>query len=233
MFEPRAFDEKAQGQDALIGALLSRDMKAFEEALADPDVDPNHWYGKPYWSTCLQLAARSEGCEAFVLALLRAGAGDLRYRSRPRPSDAAPRFTKLIAEAAAGDAAPPLNGDLHDFLSLLLAAPPGACVCGAQAATAAAAAAAAAAGADAGARAAAGPEDDHGGGGGGGGEVKPEHVLGLWLREMSRALRDTAEHMRRELRAVAERVEQLAERVAAVERAQQRTNDILLHATKR
>ncbi|GLG94558.1 Protein of unknown function [Gryllus bimaculatus] len=50
---------------------------------------------------------------------------------------------------------------------------------------------------------------------------------------MSRALRDTAEHMRRELRGVAERVEQLAERVAAVERAQQRTNDILLHATKR
>ncbi|GLG94559.1 Protein of unknown function [Gryllus bimaculatus] len=123
-------------------------------------------YGKPYWSTCLQLAARSEGCEAFVLALLRAGAGDLRYRSRPRPSDAAPRFTKLIAEAAAGDAAPPLNGDLHDFLSLLLAAPPGACVCGAQAATAAAAAAAAAgaAGADAGASGG-GAEDEHGGGG--------------------------------------------------------------------
>ncbi|XP_066992516.1 uncharacterized protein [Anabrus simplex] len=79
MFEPKAFYEPSTAQVELMEALQRRDLPTFEALLAEPSVDPDHWYGKPYWATCLAVACRERDCEAFVLALLRAGAGTTKY----------------------------------------------------------------------------------------------------------------------------------------------------------
>ncbi|XP_049771501.1 uncharacterized protein LOC126145244 [Schistocerca cancellata] len=91
MFEPRATCECSEAQMELIQALERRDLSAFRELLARPDVDPDHWYGRPYKGTCLMIACSEPGAEPFVVELIKAGASRHCYprhstASAPRPS---------------------------------------------------------------------------------------------------------------------------------------------------
>ncbi|KAJ9601038.1 hypothetical protein L9F63_000773 [Diploptera punctata] len=58
-------------QDQLLEALLDRDITLFCELLKREDVNPNHRYEKPHYSTCLEIACRRIGCDEFVRALLQ------------------------------------------------------------------------------------------------------------------------------------------------------------------
>ncbi|PSN57244.1 hypothetical protein C0J52_02544 [Blattella germanica] len=58
-------------QDQLLDALLDRDITQFYELLQYKDVNPNHKYDKPHYSTCLEIACRHVGCDEFVRVLLK------------------------------------------------------------------------------------------------------------------------------------------------------------------
>ncbi|XP_047098664.1 transient receptor potential channel pyrexia-like [Schistocerca piceifrons] len=68
-------------QRRLLAAMQQRDVDTFFQLLQLQDsdkgcrsVDPNHVYGDPYYSTCLEMACRRRGDEEFVRALLQGGA---------------------------------------------------------------------------------------------------------------------------------------------------------------
>jgi hypothetical protein len=60
-------------QEQLLDAIVARDLTVFCELLRNLNVDPVYKYGRPYWSTCLEIACQHDGCEDFVRALLQAG----------------------------------------------------------------------------------------------------------------------------------------------------------------
>ncbi|KAJ9598299.1 hypothetical protein L9F63_010977, partial [Diploptera punctata] len=60
-------------QEKLLESLLFRDILAFRELVKHPEVDPSYKYGKPHWSTCLEIASRLKDCAEFTKALLQAG----------------------------------------------------------------------------------------------------------------------------------------------------------------
>lgn len=57
-------------QDQLLEALLTKNILQFKTLLTFDDVNPNYKYGKPYYSTCLEIACRYAACEKFISVLL-------------------------------------------------------------------------------------------------------------------------------------------------------------------
>ncbi|XP_066999976.2 transient receptor potential cation channel protein painless-like [Anabrus simplex] len=57
-------------QEKLLQALLDDNLPEFKGLLGHPAVNPAHKYGKPHYSSCLEIACRQLGKEEFIRALL-------------------------------------------------------------------------------------------------------------------------------------------------------------------
>nr|CAD7423049.1 unnamed protein product [Timema monikensis] len=57
----------------LLTSLQKRDIIKFLAVLNRPNIELDHWYDYPYYSTCLDIACKEPDCEQFVDALLRHG----------------------------------------------------------------------------------------------------------------------------------------------------------------
>lgn len=81
--DPESTEQDPQKQ--LLKALIAQNLTKFCELLRNPKVNPVHKYGRPYWSTCLEIACWSEGCEEFVRALLQEGVNPNINTTVPEP----------------------------------------------------------------------------------------------------------------------------------------------------
>ncbi|CAG2057698.1 unnamed protein product [Timema podura] len=57
----------------LLTSLQKRDLVKFMTVLNRPNIELDHWYDYPHYSTCLDIACKEPDCEQFVDALLRHG----------------------------------------------------------------------------------------------------------------------------------------------------------------
>ena len=66
-------EPKLEPQELLIWTLKRNRFERFSELLKEPDVDPKFKYGKPYFTTCMELACRLHSGGKFVKILLEHG----------------------------------------------------------------------------------------------------------------------------------------------------------------
>nr|CAD7194909.1 unnamed protein product [Timema douglasi] len=90
--------------EELLNALKKRNLQLFDELLNRNDlVEPDHWYGDPDFTTCMDLACKNEDCVPFIEALLKHNANPNLVNHKRAPIHVAaeagntPAFLALLA----------------------------------------------------------------------------------------------------------------------------------------
>nr|CAD7423050.1 unnamed protein product [Timema monikensis] len=90
--------------EELLNALKKRNLQLFHELLNRNDlVEPDHWYGDPDFTTCMDLACKNEDCVPFIEALLKHNANPNLVNHKRAPIHVAaeagntPAFLALLA----------------------------------------------------------------------------------------------------------------------------------------